>query len=132
MSERWKLVLLVGVFALAFFLPIESPRMQGALLEGFWLLKDYARQHVLLCLVPAFFIAGAIGQFVSQGAVLRYLGAKAPRPVAYGVASVSGQHPRRLLLHGAARSSPRSTAGGPASARRPPSSTRGRRSTSSP
>lgn len=90
MSERSKLVLLVGVFALAFFLPIESPRMQGALLEGFWLLKDYARQHVLLCLVPAFFIAGAIGQFVSQGAVLRYLGAKAPRPVAYGVASVSG------------------------------------------
>ena len=90
MSERWKLALLVGVFALAFFLPIESPRMQGALLEGFWLLKDYARQHVLLCLVPAFFIAGAIGQFVSQGAVLRYLGAKAPRPVAYGVASVSG------------------------------------------
>jgi uncharacterized membrane protein YraQ (UPF0718 family) len=90
MSERWKLVLLVGAFALAFFLPVESPRMQGALLEGFWLLKDYARQHVLLCLVPAFFIAGAIGQFVSQGAVLRYLGAKAPRPVAYGVASVSG------------------------------------------
>ena len=90
MSERWKLVLLVGAFALAFFLPIESPRMQGALLEGFWLLKDYARQHVMLCLVPAFFIAGAIGQFVSQGAVLRYLGAKAPRPVAYGVASVSG------------------------------------------
>jgi uncharacterized membrane protein YraQ (UPF0718 family) len=90
MSERWKLVLLVGVFALAFFLPIESPRMQGALLEGFWLLKDYARQHVLLCLVPAFFIAGAIGQFVSQGAVLRSLGAKAPRPVAYGVASISG------------------------------------------
>jgi uncharacterized membrane protein YraQ (UPF0718 family) len=90
MSERSKLVLLVGVFALAFFLPIESPRMQGALLEGFWLLKDYARQHVLLCLVPAFFIAGAIGQFVSGGAVLRYLGAKAPRPVAYGVASVSG------------------------------------------
>ena len=90
MSERWKLVLLVGAFALAFFLPIESPRMQGALLEGFWLLKDYARQHVILCLVPAFFIAGAIGQFVSQGAVLRYLGAKAPRPVAYGVASVSG------------------------------------------
>ena len=90
MSERSTLVLLVGVFALAFFLPIESPRMQGALLEGFWLLKDYARQHMLLCLVPAFFIAGAIGQFVSQGAVLRYRGAKAPRPVAYGVASVSG------------------------------------------
>jgi len=90
MSERWKLTLLVGAFLLAFFLPIETPRVQGALLEGFFLLKDYAREHVLLCLVPAFFIAGAIGQFVSQGAVLRYLGAKAPRPVAYGVASVSG------------------------------------------
>ncbi len=90
MSERWKLVLLVGAFLLAFFLPIESPRVQGALLEGFWLLKDYARQHVLPCLVPAFFIAGAIGQFVSGGAVLRYLGARAPRPLAYGVASVSG------------------------------------------
>jgi hypothetical protein len=90
MSERWKLILLVSAFLLAFFLPIETPRVQGALLEGFFLLKDYAREHVLLCLVPAFFIAGAIGQFVSQGAVLRYLGAKAPRPVAYGVASVSG------------------------------------------
>jgi uncharacterized membrane protein YraQ (UPF0718 family) len=90
MSERGKLVLLVGAFAIAFFLPIENARMPGALLEGFWLLKDYARQHVVLCLVPAFFIAGAIGQFVSQGAVLRYLGAKAPRPVAYGVASISG------------------------------------------
>jgi uncharacterized protein len=90
MSERGKLVLLLAAFGLAFFMPIESPRVQGAVLEGFWLLKDYARQHVLLCLVPAFFIAGAIGQFVSGGAVLRYLGAKAPRPVAYGVASVSG------------------------------------------
>jgi uncharacterized membrane protein YraQ (UPF0718 family) len=90
MSERGKLVLLVWALAIAFFLPIENARMPGALLEGFWLLKDYARQHVVLCLVPAFFIAGAIGQFVSQGAVLRYLGAKAPRPVAYGVASISG------------------------------------------
>jgi uncharacterized membrane protein YraQ (UPF0718 family) len=89
-SERSKLALLVGAFLIAFFLPIESPRVQGAVLEGFWLLKAYARQHVLLCLVPAFFIAGAIGQFVSGGAVLRYLGAKAPRPLAYGVASVSG------------------------------------------
>ncbi len=90
MRERTKLLLLVAVFAAAYFLPIESPRVQGAFLEGLFLLKDYARQHVLLCLVPAFFIAGAIGQFVSQGAVMRYLGASAPRPVAYGVASVSG------------------------------------------
>jgi uncharacterized membrane protein YraQ (UPF0718 family) len=90
MRERTKLLLLVSAFAGAYFLPIESVRAQGAFLEGLFLLKDYARQHVLLCLVPAFFIAGAIGQFVSQGAVMRYLGASAPRPVAYGVASVSG------------------------------------------
>jgi hypothetical protein len=55
-----------------------------------FLLKDYARQHVMLCLVPAFFIAGAISQFISQGAITRYLGASAKRVVAYGVASVSG------------------------------------------
>ncbi len=90
MSERAKLALLVGVFLLAYFLPLEHGRVQQAFLEGLFLLKDYARQHVLLCLVPAFFIAGAIGVFVSQGAVLRYLGALAPRAVAYGVASVSG------------------------------------------
>lgn len=90
MKERIKLALIVGVFLLAYFLPVEHARVQEAFLEGLFLLKDYARQHVLLCLVPAFFIAGAIGVFVSQGAVLRYLGSTAPRAVAYGVASVSG------------------------------------------
>jgi len=90
MGERAKLLVLVAVFAAVYFLPIGSARTPGAFLEGLFLLKEYARQHVLLCLVPAFFIAGAIGRFVSQGAVMRYLGASAKRPVAYGVASVSG------------------------------------------
>ncbi len=90
MKERTKLFLLLAAFGVAYFLPIEAPRTQKAFLEGLFLVKDYAREHVLLCLVPAFFIAGAIGQFVSQGAVTRYLGSRAPRPVAYGVASVSG------------------------------------------
>ena len=90
MQERTKLVILVAIFLGAFLLPMDNPRFQGALLEGFHLLRDYAREHVLLCLIPALFIAGAIGQFVSQGAVLRYLGASAPRPLAYGVASISG------------------------------------------
>jgi uncharacterized membrane protein YraQ (UPF0718 family) len=90
MKERTKLLLIVGVFLGAYFLPVESSRFQRAVPEGFVLLRDYAREHVLLCLVPAFFIAGAIGQFVSQGAVMKYLGATAKRPVAYGVASVSG------------------------------------------
>jgi len=89
-KERTKLLLILGVFAAAYFLPIEHARVQGAILEGFYLLKWYAREHVMLCLVPAFFIAGAIGVFVSQGAVLKYLGASAKRTVAYGVASVSG------------------------------------------
>lgn len=90
MKERTKLLLLLAAFGAAYFLPIEAPRTQKAFLEGLFLVKDYAREHVLLCLVPALFIAGAIGQFVSQGAVMRYLGSRAPRPVAYGVASVSG------------------------------------------
>jgi hypothetical protein len=90
MRERTKLAILLAVFGVAYFLPVESPRVQGAFLEGLYLLKDYARRHVLLCLVPAFFIAGAIGHFVRQEAVMRYLGARAKRPVAYGVASVSG------------------------------------------
>jgi uncharacterized membrane protein YraQ (UPF0718 family) len=90
MKERTKLLLIVGAFLVAYFLPIEQTRVQGAFLEGLYLLKDYARQHVLLCLVPAFFIAGAISHFVRQGAVMRYLGASAPRSVAYGVSSVSG------------------------------------------
>jgi uncharacterized membrane protein YraQ (UPF0718 family) len=89
-KERIKLLILVGVFLAAYFLPIQHSRVQGAFLEGLYLLKDYARQHVLLCLVPAFFIAGAISHFVRQGAVMRYLGASAPRGVAYGVSSASG------------------------------------------
>jgi len=90
MKERTKLLLLVAVLAAAYFLPIEHVRVQRAFLEGLFLAKSYARHHVLLCLVPAFFIAGAIGEFVSQGAVLKYLGATAKRSIAYGVASVSG------------------------------------------
>jgi uncharacterized membrane protein YraQ (UPF0718 family) len=90
MRERTKLLLILAVFLGAYFLPIESARVQRALPEGFVLLRDYAREHVLLCLVPAFFIAGAIGRFVSQGAVMKYLGSTAKRPVAYGVASISG------------------------------------------
>lgn len=90
MGERGKLLLLVGSFGLIYAAPLHSFGVQGAALEGLLLLKEYARAHVLLCLVPAFFIAGAIGEFLSQEAVLRYLGASAKRPVAYGVASVSG------------------------------------------
>ncbi|MGB5999897.1 MAG: permease, partial [Thermoanaerobaculia bacterium] len=87
---EWKaLALIVGVFAVLYYLPVGSARFDGAVLEALHLTKWYAREHVLLCLVPAFFIAGAIAVFVSGASVMRYLGAAAPKPLAYGVASVS-------------------------------------------
>src|SRR5512139_1468879 len=90
-KSEWKTLLLVaGLFLACFFLPVGSARFDGAVLESLQLVKWYAREHVLLCLVPAFFIAGAIGVFVSQASVMRYLGAGANPVLAYGVASVSG------------------------------------------
>jgi uncharacterized membrane protein YraQ (UPF0718 family) len=89
--REWKsLAWMVGAFLACFYLPMQSDRFRSALLESLHLAKWYAREHVLLCLVPAFFIAGAIGVFVSQASVMRYLGAKANKVLAYGVASVSG------------------------------------------
>ncbi len=81
---------MVGLFTTVYFLPTENPRLPAAIGEGLALAKWYAREHVILCLIPAFFIAGAIGTFVSSGAVMKHLGAGAKKVVAYGVASVSG------------------------------------------
>jgi uncharacterized membrane protein YraQ (UPF0718 family) len=87
----WKpLSVITGVYIVFFWLPIDSIRFSGAVIESLALAKWYAREHVLLCLVPAFFIAGAISVFVSQAAVMKYLGAGAKKILAYGVASVSG------------------------------------------
>src|SRR3989339_2172074 len=82
----WVVALFIGIY----YLPVDAPRFNNAISEALNLVKWYAREHVLLCLVPAFFIAGAIGVFVSQASVMKYLGAKANRVLAYGVASVSG------------------------------------------
>jgi len=81
---------LMGLFLVFYFLPIETARFQGAVIEAFRLARWYAREHVLLCLVPAFFIAGAIGVFVRQQSVMRYFGPKASKWLSYPVASVSG------------------------------------------
>ena len=89
-TELKKLALIAAVFAACFFLPVGNARFDNALTESLHLVRDYAREHVLLCLVPAFFIAGAISVFISQASVMRYLGAKANKVLAYGVASVSG------------------------------------------
>jgi uncharacterized membrane protein YraQ (UPF0718 family) len=84
------LVWIVVIFGVAFFLPLESARFATALDATFDLVKWYAREHVVLCLLPAFFIAGVISVFVSQGSVLRYFGANARKWLAYSVAAVSG------------------------------------------
>ncbi len=81
---------LTGVFLAAFFLPVGAARFDNAVTEALALVKWYAREHVILCLIPAFFIAGAISVFVSQASVMRYLGATANKVLAYAVASVSG------------------------------------------
>ena len=90
-KREWKpLAGLAAVFLILFYLPLGTPRVSGAILEAISLARWYAREHVILCLVPAFFIAGAIGVFVSRASVLKYLGARANKVLAYGVASVSG------------------------------------------
>ena len=81
---------IIAIFLFVFFMPLESARFQEAIMATFDLTKWYAREHVILCLLPAFFIAGVIAVFVSQGAVMKYFGAKAKKWVAYTVASVSG------------------------------------------
>lgn len=89
-AERNKLVLMLVVFLFLYFFPVELINFRNPLYEAFALVKWYAREHVLLCLIPAFFIAGAISVFISQASVLKYFGPKANRVIAYCVASVSG------------------------------------------
>lgn len=84
------LAVMAAVFAGFYFLPLGTPRFDGAVQEALALTKWYAREHVILCLLPAFWIAGAIGAFVSQQSVMRYFGPNAPKATSYGVASVSG------------------------------------------
>ncbi|WP_319476774.1 permease [Marispirochaeta aestuarii] len=90
LSPNRLLLITLGVFLCAYFVPFDAPRVSGAIQEAFLMLSEYARQHVLLCVVPAMFIAGAITVFLNQQAVIRYLGPSAPKLLAYSVASVSG------------------------------------------
>ena len=88
---QWRpLLWLAAAFAAAWYIPVGQPRFDAALDEALHLVRWYAREHVIFCLLPAFWIAGAIGTFLSQNSVMRYLGPAAPKPVAYGVAAVSG------------------------------------------
>ena len=90
MKERYKLLIIVLVFLGAYFIPWSDPVIRRSGLEAFLMLQEYAQQHVLTCLIPAFFIAGAIAVFVSQASVLKYFGSTANKILSYSVASVSG------------------------------------------
>lgn len=90
-KQEWKiLATLGGIFLAFFYLPVGEMRFDNAVFEALYLAKWYAQEHVVFCLIPAFFIAGAISVFLSQQSVMKYLGAKANKVIAYGVASVSG------------------------------------------
>lgn len=90
-KKEWKpLLWIVFAFLVFYFLPLGRPRFDNAVMESLELAKWYAQEHVIFCLLPAFFIAGAIGVFVSQTSVMKYLGPNANPVLAYGVASVSG------------------------------------------
>ena len=59
-------------------------------ISGIEALQEYLSAHVLTCLIPAFFIAGAIAVFVSKQSILKYFGAKTKKYISYSIASVSG------------------------------------------
>ena len=84
------LYLAASVFLAIYFMPAGTARFDNAVLEAVRLTHWYAREHVILCLLPAFVIAGAMAVYIAQGSVMRYLGPAAPKPLALGVASVSG------------------------------------------
>jgi len=90
MQERSKLLLIVGAFLAAYYVPWDHALIRRSGIEAFMMLQEYARDHVLTCLIPAFFIAGAIAVFVSQASVLKYFGAQARKILSYSVASISG------------------------------------------
>jgi uncharacterized membrane protein YraQ (UPF0718 family) len=90
MKESKKFAWLVGIFLVAYYIPLGNPKVANAVLEAFRLLQWYAINHTLACVIPAMFIAGAISTFLSQASVMRYLGPNSDRTLAYGVASVSG------------------------------------------
>jgi uncharacterized membrane protein YraQ (UPF0718 family) len=90
MKERTKLLLIALIFLSCYYIPWGHAAVRRSGIEAFMMLQEYAREHVLTCLIPAFFIAGAISVFVSQASVLKYFGATAKKILSYSVASVSG------------------------------------------
>jgi uncharacterized membrane protein YraQ (UPF0718 family) len=76
-KERAKLILIARFFLTAYFVPWNAPNIRQAGFEAFMMLRKYAREHVLNCLIPAFFIAVAIAVFLSQASGRKYFVAQA-------------------------------------------------------
>ncbi|HBC87617.1 MAG TPA: hypothetical protein DCZ94_11730 [Lentisphaeria bacterium] len=89
-KNEWKPLLLILAVFLACFYAIGTAEFDNGVFKGLYLVRWYAREHVIFCLIPAFFIAGAISVFINQASVMKYLGANANKYIAYGTASISG------------------------------------------
>jgi hypothetical protein len=90
-KKDWNMLIWIAiVFAILYFVPSDASWFRVSITSAFDLLHEYAKQHVLTCLVPALFIAGAIAIFIQKEKVMKYLGHEAKKYVSYGVASVSG------------------------------------------
>lgn len=90
MKNNLKILTIISVFLFLYFFPVETLSFRNPLFEAFAMLSMYSKEHVIFSLIPAFLIAGAIYQFLDQNAILKYLGAKANKILAYFVASISG------------------------------------------
>jgi uncharacterized protein len=90
MKEWVKATLLAAAFLVFYVAPIDAPIVLQSISAGLSLLHEYARRHVLTCLVPAFFIAGTIAVYVKKDAVIQLLGPNTKKYIAYPIASVSG------------------------------------------
>lgn len=90
MSKSKKIMLYISVFAMIYLIPFQTEQLQRAVIEAIEMLQYYAREHVLFCLIPAFFIAGAIANFISKDSIIKYFGGKTKKWISYSVASVSG------------------------------------------
>jgi len=97
MKNRQTAILIISIFLVFYFLPLDSSSVSNAIMEAFHMVQEYAQHHVLFCLIPAFFIAGAIANFISQGTVIKYLGTKTNKKLSYMENSFLfccyGQHP---------------------------------------
>jgi hypothetical protein len=84
------LFVIILVFCILYFIPSNSDWFRNSILSAFDMLHDYAQKHVLTCLLPALFIAGAISVFIKKDAILKYLGNKSKKIISYSIASISG------------------------------------------